>query len=287
MRIISNYRDNDNLRESFNNLSRKVFRIDFEELYNKGFWGDDFECHSMLLDNTLIANVSVIKHSMVIEGRKSKSLQFCTVMTDPAYTGNGYIRALMEHVINTYTNEYEYMYLYANDDVTGLYTKFGFMKFPQALLHIEGIEQCDEQFSLVKLDMNSSKDFNLLKHIISNRIINSYEYSIEGADTAIFWNCLNTHREHIYYNETHQIIVICETGTRLQVYDVFRTSDISIHSILCSMPAITGREAILHFNAEQAGETYKILVNQDDDNLMMRPEFNSGIPVVFSSMAHA
>ncbi len=288
MGIISSYRDNDGIREQFNTLSRKVFGIDFNELYKKGLWGDDFECHSILLDNTLIANVSVIKHIMIIGRKRIKTLQFCTVMTDPMHIRNGHIRALMEHIITMYANEYKYMYLYANDEVTGLYAKFGFRKTHCSALYLNRIEQFDDKLHLIKLDMNSAKDVNLLRGIISNRNINSCEYAVEGADTVLLWNCLNSYKEHSYYDETHQMIVICETaGKIMHIYGIFSTSNISIYRILSSMPGIMGREAILHFNAEYEGKASDVQVNRVNDNLMVRSELNTSHPVIFDSAFHA
>lgn len=38
--IIKNYRDNKELRQSFNELARQTFDIDFEDWYQNGFWSD-------------------------------------------------------------------------------------------------------------------------------------------------------------------------------------------------------------------------------------------------------
>ncbi|MCQ6267704.1 hypothetical protein M1K46_18905 [Fictibacillus sp. WQ 8-8] len=42
MKLISNYKDHDRLRCSFNNLAQKTFGISFEQWYQAGYWTDKY-----------------------------------------------------------------------------------------------------------------------------------------------------------------------------------------------------------------------------------------------------
>ncbi len=56
----NNIKDNDMLRESFNDLTSKVFGYDFSNWYAKGHWGDKYIPHVLVDDNNkVISNVSV------------------------------------------------------------------------------------------------------------------------------------------------------------------------------------------------------------------------------------
>lgn len=57
--IIKNYRDNAKLRRSFNALAGKTFGLNFEDWYQNGFWGDDYNPYSVVLNVEVVANVSV------------------------------------------------------------------------------------------------------------------------------------------------------------------------------------------------------------------------------------
>ena len=57
--IIKNYRDNEQLRHSFNELAMKTFDIDFEDWYQNGYWTDRYNPHSIVIDGKVVANVSV------------------------------------------------------------------------------------------------------------------------------------------------------------------------------------------------------------------------------------
>ena len=39
--VIKNYKDNDALRKSFNELAMKTFDISFEDWYQNGYWGEN------------------------------------------------------------------------------------------------------------------------------------------------------------------------------------------------------------------------------------------------------
>lgn len=128
MQIIQNYRDNKELRDSFNELTQKVFDLNFENWYKNGFWKDNYNPYSIVEDGKVVANVSVNRCNMLYNGEEIKLIQIGTVMTDPDYRGRGYSRILMEEVIKEYEHEVDGIYLYANDTVLDFYPKFGFYK---------------------------------------------------------------------------------------------------------------------------------------------------------------
>ena len=100
MTIEKNYRDNEFLRNSFNELAGKVFGgLNFEDWYRNGFWKDNYIPYSVVVDGKVVANVSVNACDMNYAGRIVKLIQLGTVMTDPDYRGRGYARLLMERLL--------------------------------------------------------------------------------------------------------------------------------------------------------------------------------------------
>lgn len=53
------YRDNDELRHSFNELATETFGINFEHWYQNGFWKEKYNPYSIVIDSTVISNISV------------------------------------------------------------------------------------------------------------------------------------------------------------------------------------------------------------------------------------
>ena len=83
--LIKNYRKNDELRHSFNELAKATFGLDFEDWYQNGYWGENYIPYSIVKDGNVIANVSVNITDMNWKGSKKHFIQLGTVMTAESY----------------------------------------------------------------------------------------------------------------------------------------------------------------------------------------------------------
>lgn len=128
MNVIHGYRDNKELRSSFNVLAEQTFDgLNFEGWYQNGFWGDNYDPHSIVIDGKVVANVSVNRCDLELGGRRYRILQLGTVMTAPEHRGKGLSRAIMEY-IEPMMAEADGVYLFGNDSVVDFYPKFGFRR---------------------------------------------------------------------------------------------------------------------------------------------------------------
>ena len=125
MNILSGYRHDKALRDSFNALAEQTFGLNFEGWYQNGFWGDNYDPHSIVIDGEVAANVSVNRTDLVFGGKRYHILQLGTVMTAPEHRGKGLGRAIMEYIEKTYADA-DGIYLFANDTVVDYYPRFGF-----------------------------------------------------------------------------------------------------------------------------------------------------------------
>ena len=125
MNIIHGYRADKQLRDSFNRLAEQTFGLNFEGWYQNGFWGDNYDPHSIVLDGEVVANVSVNRTDLLVAGKRYQILQLGTVMTDPEYRGRGLSRAIMEAIEPDLASA-DGVYLFGNDGVVDFYPKFGF-----------------------------------------------------------------------------------------------------------------------------------------------------------------
>ena len=125
MNIIHGYRDDKALRDSFNALAEQTFGLNFEGWYQNGFWGENYDPHSVVIDGKVVSNVSVNRTDLVFGGRRYRILQLGTVMTDEAHRGKGCGRAIMEFIEREYADA-DGVYLFANDTVVDYYPRFGF-----------------------------------------------------------------------------------------------------------------------------------------------------------------
>ena len=60
MRLVKDYRDNDKLRESLNDLTEATFQFDFKGWYNSGYWRDKYIPYSIVCDDKVIAKCASV-----------------------------------------------------------------------------------------------------------------------------------------------------------------------------------------------------------------------------------
>lgn len=123
--IEKDYRGNDTLRHSFNELATETFELSFESWYQNGYWGEKYVPYSVVIDGTVISNVSVNLIDCELNGKVRHYIQLGTVMTKELHRGKGYCRILMETILRDY-EICDGFFLFANDSVLDFYPKFGF-----------------------------------------------------------------------------------------------------------------------------------------------------------------
>lgn len=62
---INKYKGNQKYRESFNDLTKLVFGLDFSQWYEEGCWNDQYICYSYIDGEKVNANTSITKMTVV------------------------------------------------------------------------------------------------------------------------------------------------------------------------------------------------------------------------------
>ena len=185
LHIEKNYRNNDALRASFNALAERTFGLNFENWYQNGFWKENYNPYSVIVDGDVVANISVNTCNMNYKGKEVKLLQLGTIMTDENHRGKGYARALMEEILRDYEGKVDGIYLYANDSVLDFYTKFGF-RVAQEYQFAKNVNQTGEcKAELVP--MEDQKDYAKMVEILATRPQNAQMYMVGNTGLYMFY----------------------------------------------------------------------------------------------------
>lgn len=162
-------KNNDVLRESFNELTRKTFDFDFVNWYEAGHWGEMYLPHVVTDEDRVISNVSVNLMQFDVCGVEKNYIQIGTVMTDRAYRGQGLNRMIMERILKEYEGKVDGIYLFGNDSVLDYYPKFGFKPSKEYEYYLT----CNQEESIVpyvveKVDMTQKEQCEKLYDVIRN-----------------------------------------------------------------------------------------------------------------------
>ena len=207
MKIEYNYRENEDLRRSFNELAEKVFGLNFENWYKKGFWKDNYIPYSVIEDGKVVSNVSVNACNMNYEGRIVKLIQLGTIMTDPDYRGKGYSRVLMERVISDYKDKVDGIYLFANDSVLDFYPRFGF-KTGKEYQYSKDVDNTGEDRTAL-VPMADKEAWDKMVRLIAEKEQNSKFYMVENTGLYMFY-LSQFMQENTFYIESCDSYAVAE-----------------------------------------------------------------------------
>ncbi|MCF2648314.1 GNAT family N-acetyltransferase [Niallia sp. Sow4_A1] len=289
--LISDYKDNEIYKNSFIELAKQVFKIDFSRWDQLGCWNDDYICYSFLDGDKVIANVSINKMDIILHNKMYKSLQLGTVMTHPDYRNKGLSAKLINHIIAKYENLYDFIYLFANPSVLDFYPKFGFGRMQESNFYMEMsadfYNKEERPSNPRKLDVNSSEDFRLIKRIAENRIPVSTICGVKQNNHLLFFYLIEVFNEMTFYFEKEEVIVICEKiENKLYVYDVISTYKVDFEVLLQSFST---DKVIFHFIPDDLKSKGNYIVAESSDVLFIRHarKIENLEPILFPLTSHA
>ncbi len=120
------------LQAAFCDYVPQVFqRIDFRRWREWGQWNDDYRAFALLEDGRVLANVSVMRMRLRLQGREVTGFQLGAVGCLPSHRGLGLSRKVMEAALD-FCGQTPVL-LFANPTVRDYYPRFGFAPWRQEL----------------------------------------------------------------------------------------------------------------------------------------------------------
>lgn len=292
------YRDNDEIRKSFNELAQRTFCINFEMWYESGYWRERYIPYSIIDEGRVVANISVNIMHLNILGEEKSCIQLGTVMTDENYRGRGLSRFLIEKIIEEWKDKSDMIYLFANDSVLDFYPKFGFKKEEEYVFYKlidlksvrdNGQDKTLEQKAYRKLNMDDKeyRDF-LCKKILSSSV-NSKLAMTKSTELIMFY-CISFMKENIYYFEDIDTIAIAEIeGDTLVIDSVYSNTEADLDCIIGRLADESIRKVMLGFTPNDA-LSYECELYHEDDTTLFVLDGNSVFKenkVKFETLSHA
>ncbi|MGZ9585841.1 GNAT family N-acetyltransferase [Paenibacillus marinisediminis] len=244
-----NVRDNEHARASFNRLAEETFGLQFESWYQNGYWGDSYVPHALLDGDAVVSNISVNVIDTTWNGQKKRYVQLGTVMTAASHRQQGLSSWLMNRVLSEWSDKCDAIYLFANDSVIDYYPRFG---FERATEYQYTMEIHHQEAAVRKLDMSAAEDVSLLLN--TYKLSNPYSaLPLENSAGLLMFYCSQYMREHIYYVEPYEAVVVAEhDGERVICYDIFSGGNGRLEDLLRAIATDHTKTAVLGFTPKQA-----------------------------------
>lgn len=233
--VIKNYRNNNELRKSFNELAKKTFDINFEDWHQNGYWGEKYNPYSIVMDGKVVSNVSVNHMNFLWNGERKFFIQLGTVMTDEPYRNLGLIRQIMDEIERDYEKKTDGFFLFANDSVLDFYPKFGFQK-SEEFQYCQKIFTADASVTgkrtIEQVPMRDKTAWTLLEDAMRKSIPQSSFEMVNNRELILFY-VTKYMQENVYYHKEQDAYVIAE----------IEDGNLLIHNIFSSKPTDIGQIA--------------------------------------------
>ncbi|ERJ11972.1 GNAT family N-acetyltransferase [Haloplasma contractile] len=251
--LVCDYKHNDELRSSFNELSEKTFGLNFEKWYQDGYWNDSYICYSYRNeDNKIVSNISIHPMDIMMNGEHKKAIQIGTVMTDENHRKQGLARKLMEHIISTYKEDYDLFYLSANETVLDFYPRFGF-KLKEETKFILPVSTSIMQVrkGVRQLELSNDADLAVLIDLTENRYPASNTLDTFNDHHLVRFYCTNVFTDSIYYIEKENSIVVFNIeGNTLHLLGVISDREVDLNKLVTYLVSNKIKQIEFHFTPD-------------------------------------
>lgn len=228
--FVKNYRHDEKLRASFNQLTQSVFYFDFENWYQKGYWTERYIPYSLVETGRVVSNISVNLIDFDIEGDKRKYVQIGTVMTAEEHRNKGLNRWLLEQVLREWRGNCDLIYLFANQSVLDFYPKFGFQEV-QEYQFSQQVEYrpIEEQPEL--MDMTNPEIEAFVYSAIKRSQSHSKLAMVNNSSLQMFY-LISFYSGYVYYLAKYDVLLVMNyEADSLFLMDIFSESSISLQEI--------------------------------------------------------
>lgn len=285
--IIKAYRNQPQLRLSFNQLAKEIYDLDFEGWYQNGFWQEQYLPYSVIQDGRIIANVSVNLTNMSFNEKKYRFIQLGTVMTKESFRKQGLIRLLLAEVEKDFAGKTDGIYLFANDSVLDFYPKFGFER-AEEYQYFKDLEPSANR-TIRQIPMNDKKDWAQMCTVLNTR--NCYGNLVLSENTGLYMFYLSQFmQENVYYEEKTDTYVIAEIQEdTLFLHAIFPGKTASVTELAQTFGG-TIRKLVLCFTPKNPEAFQCRRFQEEDTTLFIKGAALKQIlsqKVMFQALAHA
>lgn len=282
--FIKDYKNNDLLRKSFNQLSEKTFGLDFEDWYQNGYWGKNYIPYSFIHNNQIVANVSVNIMDFMLDCKTKHFIQLGTVMTEEKYRDQGLIRRLMGKIENDY-HKVDGFFLFANDSVLNFYPKLGYKKAIE--FQYKKNVKIQEKKSAVQVSMEDKSNWKKIEEAVKHSIPNGRLTMINNMELIMFY-VTKFMQKNVYYSEKYDTYVIAEEkGNNLFIHNIYAREVVDLDKIIRTFG--TDIKTVTLGFVPIKGDGYDIVeVDEEDTTLFVKgiPDFEN-YKAMFPTLSHA
>jgi GNAT superfamily N-acetyltransferase len=271
-------------RESLYPLFQEVFGIPahmLQDYYDRDFWNPNYCPYTLFKGSCAVSNVSVIPMRWIIGGELVTAGGIQSVMTLPGERGKGYMKKLMNLVLEDLK---DYSFVFLQTENPNLYEKYGFEKVEEHIFITESYQNSSvRNCSLKKLDFLKEKDSEIIQSCFTDQHPNSNVFTPMAYEHSLYLNLYNPFfSEKLFYSESLNLLIVYEVQDRtLMLYDVIAKNPVDLADICGAIPEVF-KSAEIYFTPDVLIQTKDLQTKNKEGSLMVKGKLpNFGKPIAF------
>jgi predicted N-acetyltransferase YhbS len=238
-------------QEAFHRYIQRVFPgVSFRRWCELGGWSEDYRAFALFEGADIVANASVQRMSLVLEGRELTGWQLGAVGVVPERRGSGLQRDLLGRVLGMIPQQ-ELVFLFANEEVLDFYPKFGFKPIQEHFFSAN-LEFQPAGQRLVPLDFERADHRELLARVAEEAIPVTLRFGARRYAPVLLWYWANFYRRQFYYSQDPETILIGkQEGDLLRLVDIVSASPVDVAALLPRLIEAPTRQIEFGFTPER------------------------------------
>jgi predicted N-acetyltransferase YhbS len=214
--------------EAFLKFVPRIFpRVSYRSWYEHGGWDADYVAYALVDGDSIVANASLSRNDLVLQGENIEGWQLGAVGTLPDHRGQGLQNQLIPRLL-AQTRADELVFLFANHQVIDFYPRFGFVRAQECLFRAEH-RATPESPALRALDLASEDDHALLRRIAAKAEPVTTLFGARDYAGTILWYWSNFYPKGLrYLPESDAILIVDQSDELLRIYDVLTSTPIAL-----------------------------------------------------------
>ncbi len=270
--LVSDYRHDDKLKESFNQLAVHIFDVNFSDWYKRGYWDEKYIPYSFVHHGKVISNASVYLMSLIIDGKTYRAVQIGTVMTDQAYRNKGLASKLMQHIMDTYEHDCDLIFLFANETVLDFYPKFGFTRYHESEFSLDIGKSAIQIKKNVRLkQLTLEHDLPLFEQFAEKRQTYSMKLDAKDHGSLLMFYFTLVWPDAIFYIEALDTIVLMnEENETIHVFDIISLESQNIKEVVAHIVNEMTEKVMFYFTPDTLIDgLHAVTAPNDEDALFV------------------
>lgn len=225
-------------------VPRVFSRASFKGWYELAGWDEGYRSVAIADDDEIVANASVQRMKIVLQGREITGWQLGAVGVITKWRGKGLQREIMPRAL-ALADADDLVFLFANDDVLGFYPRYGFRRVVEHV-YVADVSITPSARRLRRLALSSKLDRELMLRVARSARPVTARFGAQDYGGVLLWYWTNYYPDNFYYDDRNDaVIVIEQKPDMIRVCDVQSAGTVNLPELLSG--AITEPIARLEF----------------------------------------